>query len=66
MILVHPTVTHSPSKLLRLQVRTGLRFVMGQTYLRLVNRDGSTPKCKTNKNVSALVQNNDWDGGSAA
>lgn len=66
MILVHPTVTHSQSKLLRLQLETGLRFVMGQTYLRLVNRDGSNPKCKANKKVSAPVQNTDFDGGSAA
>lgn len=49
MICIHPTVTHNKATLAALQVATGLRVTLGQSYLRLVNHDGTTPACKQAK-----------------
>lgn len=67
MICVHPTVTHNKATLAALQVATGLRVTLGQSYLRLVNHDGTTPPCKrTPKKISKPVFKDWTPGGDAA
>jgi len=46
MICIHPTAAHNAAQLASLQIETGLRAIRGQTFLRLINADGTPPACK--------------------
>ncbi len=66
MICVHPSVTHSRETLSALQLATGLRVALGQSYLRLVNPDGSAPAAKPAKPKFANRMTDYTPGGNAA
>ena len=66
MICVHPTVAHNRATLSELQISTGLRVVLGQSYLRLINADGTAPACKPAPRKPITYRHNYGGGDDAA
>jgi hypothetical protein len=65
MICIHPTAAHNAAQLASLQIETGLRVTRGQTFLRLINPDGSLPAAKPAPRKSITYRTN-WNGGGDA
>jgi hypothetical protein len=67
MICIHPTITHNRETLAELQLATGLRVALGQSYLRLVNADGTAPTSKPVERKRTFTHPSDFTpGGNAA
>ena len=66
MVIVHPTVTHTREALSELQLATGLRVALGQSYLRLVNADGTPPACKPEPRKPISYRHTPYNGGGDA
>ena len=65
MICIHPTAAHNAAQLASLQIETGLRVIRGQTFLRLINPDGSAPAAKAAPHKS-ISYSTSWNGGGDA
>lgn len=65
MICIHPTAAHNAAQLASLQIETGLRVARGQTFLRLINADGSLPAAKPAPRKPITYRVN-WNGGGDA
>lgn len=66
MICIHPTAAHSAAQLASLQIETGLRVAHGQTFLRLINPDGTAPAAKPAPRKPITYRHNYGGGDDAA